>query len=102
MSTILPNEAEPDVISQLREIGIVLLMFSIGNEIDLHNFTQNFYKQLAITVVQLLLGFLSIYMLGQHADWNLNTIVLTSFIISLSSSAIVFQYLIRTGEVITT
>jgi len=91
--------SEPDVISQLGEIGIVLLMFSIGNEIDLHNFTQNFYKPLLMTVVQLLLGFISMYILGRHADWNISIIVLTSFIISLSSSAIVFQYLIRTGEV---
>ena len=34
----------PDVVSELGEIGIVLLMFSIGTDIDLRHFSQNFYK----------------------------------------------------------
>ncbi|QRY55494.1 cation:proton antiporter domain-containing protein [Sphingobacterium siyangense] len=89
----------PDVVSELGEIGIVLLLFSIGVHIDLRNLGQNFYKPLLIASVQVVLSFFCMYWIGGQAGWNINTIVLISFIISLSSSAIVFQYLARTGEI---
>ncbi|KQS47286.1 sodium:proton exchanger [Flavobacterium sp. Leaf359] len=89
----------PEVVSELGEIGIVLLMFSIGAHIDLRNLSKNFYKPLLIAFVQVALSFFFMYCIGKQAGWNINTIVLTSFIISLSSSAIVFQYLARTGEI---
>ncbi len=89
----------PEVVADLGEIGIVLLMFSIGADIDLRHFSQNFYKPFLIAFVQIVLSFICIYLIGGKAGWTLNTIVLLSFVISLSSSAIVFQYLERTGEI---
>ncbi|QSW88906.1 cation:proton antiporter [Flavobacterium endoglycinae] len=90
---------EPEVILELGEIGIILLMFSIGSEIDLGYLTHNFYKPFSIVLVQIVLSFICMYLLGTYAGWNIITIILTTFIISLSSSAIVFQYLARTGEI---
>lgn len=90
---------EPDVIKQAGEIGIIILMFSIGSEIDLEYLTRNFYKPLLITFVQILMSFICMYSIGAYLDWKITTILLTTFIISLSSSAIVFQYLARTGEI---
>ena len=90
---------EPKVVSELGEMGIVLLMFTIGTDIDLHSLSQNFYKPLLIASVQIFLSFIFMYFIGTKAGWDMNTIILIAFIISLSSSAIVFQYLIRTGEV---
>jgi monovalent cation:H+ antiporter-2, CPA2 family len=90
---------EPQVISELGEIGIVLLMFSIGNEIDFHYLTHNFSKPLLIACVQIALSFICMYIVGSYLGWKITTIILTAFIISLSSSAIVFQYLTRTGEI---
>ncbi|MGJ1382684.1 cation:proton antiporter domain-containing protein [Sphingobacterium siyangense] len=89
----------PEVVSELGEIGIVLLMFSIGAHIDLRSLSQNFYKPLLIASVQVVLSFICMHLIGRQAGWNMDTIVLISFIISLSSSAIVFQYLARTGEI---
>lgn len=89
----------PEVVSELGEIGIVLLMFSIGTNIDLHHLSQNFYKPFAIALIQIALSFLCMFGIGSQIGWNINTIILLSFIISLSSSAIVFQYLTRTGEI---
>lgn len=90
---------EPEVISELGQIGIVLLMFSIGNEIDLHYLSHNFYKPLLIAVVQIVLSFICMYIVGSYLEWKMTTIILIAFIISLSSSAIVFQYLAKTGEI---
>ena len=90
---------EPEVVSELGEIGIVMLMFTIGTDIDLRALSQNFYKPLLIALVQLALSFLCMYLIGTKVGWTREVIILTSFIISLSSSAIVFQYLARTGEI---
>lgn len=90
---------DPAVATELGEIGIVLLMFSIGAEIDLHHLGRNFYKPFAIVLVQILMSFLCMYALGVYLDWSASRIMLMSFIISLSSSAIVFQYLEKSGEI---
>ncbi|MXN89638.1 cation:proton antiporter [Flavobacterium sp. Sd200] len=90
---------EPKVISELGEIGIVMLMFTIGSDIDLHTLRKNFYKPLLIAIVQLALSFVFMYLIGIKVGWTREIIILTSFIISLSSSAIIFQYLSRTGEI---
>lgn len=90
---------KPDVISELGEIGIIIMMFSIGSEIDLQYLTRNFYKPLLISVVQVVLSFICMYFVGSYAGWKITTIVLTAFTISISSSAIVFQYLARTGQI---
>ncbi|MXO04860.1 cation:proton antiporter [Flavobacterium sp. HBTb2-11-1] len=90
---------DPAVAAELGEIGIVLLMFSIGAEIDLNHLSRNFYKPFAIVLVQILMSFLCMYALGAYLDWSASRIMLMSFIISLSSSAIVFQYLEKSGEI---
>ncbi|WP_163399022.1 cation:proton antiporter [Flavobacterium fluviatile] len=89
----------PEVVADLGEIGIVLMMFSIGADLDLRHFSQNFYKPFVIALVQIVLSFICIYLIGEKSGWTFNTILLLSFVISLSSSAIVFQYLERTGEI---
>ncbi|QEE49861.1 cation:proton antiporter [Flavobacterium alkalisoli] len=89
----------PEVVGQLGEAGIVLLMFSIGTEVDIRHLSRNFLRPLFIAMVQVLLSFLCLYAIGSHIGWSRNIVLLLSFIISLSSSAIVFQYLERTGEI---
>lgn len=90
---------KPDVISQLGEAGIVLLMFSIGTEVNISTLSQNFAQPLFIGVVQIIFSFICLYAIGSQIGWGMNIIILLSFVISLSSSAIVFQYLERTGEI---
>lgn len=90
---------EVDVILELGEIGIVFLLFSVGNEIDLQCLKHNFSKPLLIAFVQVILSFICMYFIGTYAGWPIRTIILTAFVISISSSAIVFQYLARTGEI---
>lgn len=89
----------PGVIAEIGEIGIVLLMFSIGREIDIQNLKRNIHKPLLIAFVHLLLSFFFMHTIGAYAGWKMTTTVLMAFIISISSSAIVFQYLARTGEI---
>jgi CPA2 family monovalent cation:H+ antiporter-2 len=87
-----------ETITGLGELGVVLLMFFIGAEINLPNLTKNFVKPLAVAFIQLCFSFAFISMLSLYFNWDAKLIVLLSFIISLSSSAIVFQYLTNSGE----
>ena len=86
-------------ILQLGELGIILLMFFIGAEIRLPDLRKQFVKPVMAALIQLLLSFAFIFLLGARLAWSWQVVVLMSFIISLSSSAIIFQYLSKTGEI---
>ncbi len=86
-------------IGQLGELGIILLMFFIGAEINLPNLAKNFQKPVLAALVQVLLSVGLMWGIGYYLVWSPTTILLTGFIISLSSSAIIFQYLSRNGEI---
>lgn len=90
---------EVDVILELGDIGIVFLLFSVGNEIDLQYLKHNFVQPLLIALVQVLLSFICMLSIGSFTGWKFTTTILLAFVISISSSAIVFQYLARTGEI---
>ena len=86
-------------IMHLGELGIILLMFFIGAEIRLPDLRKQFVKPVVAALIQLLLSFAFIFLLGIRLAWSWQVVVLMSFIISLSSSAIIFQYLSKTGEI---
>jgi len=88
-----------DTITELGDLGIVLLMFFIGAEVDLAQLTKNFTHPLLAAGSQLIFSYVLIYFLSFYFAWDTTLVILLSFIISLSSSAIVFQYLSTTGQV---
>jgi CPA2 family monovalent cation:H+ antiporter-2 len=90
---------QTEFISQLGELGIILLMFFVGAEIDFPNLTKNYKKSVLVSLSQLVFGFLFMMLIGYYLHWSVRQILLFSFAISISSSAIIFQYLFRTGEI---
>ena len=90
---------EEEVISQLGKLGVILLMFFIGAEIKLPELRRNFRLPLLGTASQLFLSILFISALGMYMSWSWKVIVLISFVISLSSSAIIFQFLAKNQQV---
>lgn len=88
-----------DAIEQLGELGIILLMFFIGAEVNLSSLARNFGKPLLVALTQLLLSLAFMWVIGRCLNWSSLMIILTGFIISLSSSAIIFQYLKRNEEI---
>lgn len=87
-----------ETITGLGELGVVLLMFFVGAEIDLSGLSKNFVRPMAAALAQLCFSFALIGLLSLYFGWDYRLIVLLSFIVSLSSSAIVFQYLDKTGQ----
>lgn len=90
---------QTELISQLGELGIILLMFFIGAEIDFPNLSKNSKKAVLVSFSQLIFSFLFMSLIGYFLHWSFQQILLFTFVICISSSAIIFQYLIQTGEI---
>ena len=88
----------PLTIEQIGEIGIILHMFFIGAEINLPDLTKKLSKSLLIVLFKVLIGFVFITAMGISLGWKWEQVLMFAFIISVSSSALVFQYLTKTGQ----
>lgn len=80
-------------VSLLAELGILLLLFIVGMEIDLKAFKKVSKISLITCGVQIGSGLLAMSILGLIFDWPLNRVILLGFAISLSSTAVALKIL---------
>ncbi len=85
--------ADEESIKFIGELGIILLFFFIGMEIDLRNFLKDWRLAIFGTLTQILLSIAIVFLMGQFWDWPINRIVVLGFVIALSSSAVIFKLL---------
>jgi len=78
-------------IRHLGDIGIVLLLFFIGMEIDLPDFIKQWKIALFGTISQIIVSILIVLGIGYLFDWNISRSIVLGFVISLSSSAIIIK-----------
>ncbi len=88
-----------DTIAVIGELGLLIQMFFIGTKMEIQTLTKNIKKPIIGVAAQLFLSFLFIYLLGFYQKWSWKEVVLFSFIISLSSSAIILEYLEKNNEI---
>ena len=88
---------DTDSISRLGTAGVVLLLFFVGMETDIHKLVQNWKLIIFGTLMQILLSVGCVWLLGLWFDWSIARIVLIGFVISLSSTAIVIKLLQDNG-----
>ncbi len=81
----------------LGEMGIILLFFFIGMEIDLASFLKEWQLAFFGTSAQLLLSVLSVYSIGILFGWSMTRILVLGFVIALSSSAVIFKLIEEKG-----
>ena len=86
-------------IAQIGSLGLIMQMFFIGAEIEFPSLVKNIRTSAAGTFVQLLLSLIFIALIGNPLDWPTGRIVLFGFIISLSSSAIILEYLHKNNQI---
>ena len=86
-------EVDEKLIADMGSFGLVLLLFFIGMEISLPKLIANWKIPLIGTLVQILVSVVVVGIVGYYLNWPINRIVVIGFVISLSSSAIVFNYL---------
>lgn len=82
-----------DQIALLSELGILLLLFIIGLELDLKSFKSVSKISLITCAGQIGLGLLFMSAFGYFFDWSFNTAVLMGFAVSLSSTAVALKIL---------
>ncbi|MEM6317157.1 MAG: cation:proton antiporter [Bacteroidota bacterium] len=81
------------IISSMGEFGLILLLFFIGMEISLPDLLKNWKIPAFGTLFQIGGSILAVLLVGQLLDWPPARIIITGFIISLSSSAVVIKIL---------
>ena len=87
-----------DTIAQIGSLGLIMQMFFIGAEIEVPSLVRNSQTVLTGTTVQLLLSMVFMLVVGHELAWTTEKIILFGFIISLSSSAIILEYLNKNNE----
>ncbi len=83
----------PETMMHIGELGIILLFFFIGMEIDLYSFIGNWKLAVFGTLGQILLSIGAMGAIGLVFRWNNTRIIVMGFVIALSSSAVIFKLL---------
>jgi len=87
-----------ETIAQIGSLGLIMQMFFIGAEIEPNSLLKNLRTSVIGILVQLTLSLVFVAIIGYHLTWSIDRIILFGFIISLSSSAIILEYLNKNGE----
>lgn len=85
-------------ISLMAEMGILLLLFIAGMEIDLKNFGKSWKISVGVCTAQIILGLAAMIGLGYVFDWSWGRSILLGFAIALSSTAVALKILEDTGQ----
>jgi CPA2 family monovalent cation:H+ antiporter-2 len=89
---------QADTIATIGELGLLIQMFFIGTKLEVQSFAKQIRKPLTGVVAQLFFSLLFIMAIGFWYQWGAKEILLFTFIISLSSSAIILEYLEKNEE----
>lgn len=85
-------------IGLLAELGILLLLFVVGMELDLKRFAPVYRVAIITTLAQIIIGVGTMALIGALFDWPLGRILLLGFAMSLSSTAVAIKLLQDMGE----
>ena len=89
-------------IARLGNFGVVLLLFFVGMEIDPYKLMRSWKTIVISTLIQVCLSLLFVWIAGTYLNWSLPKVVLISFVITLSSTAVVIKLLQDWKEMETT
>ena len=86
------------LVGRIGEIGVVLLLFFAGMEVSPRQLARRWQVTLLGTVAQILASLAVVWLIGRMLGWAPVVIVLVGFVLSLSSTAVVLNYLQDRGE----
>lgn len=85
--------SDANLISRLGAIGVVLLLFFVGMEVDPSKLIAHWKLAVFGTLLQILLSIACVWVIAQWFDWPWARVLLIGFVISLSSTAVVIKLL---------
>jgi CPA2 family monovalent cation:H+ antiporter-2 len=90
--------AEGDTVSTIAEIGVILLMFTIGLEFDARYFLRIRRVAIGGGLTQILLTIVAALLAGMAFAWSIRTSLFVGCIIALSSTAVVLRSMMKQGS----
>ncbi|MHA1558599.1 MAG: cation:proton antiporter domain-containing protein [Alphaproteobacteria bacterium] len=85
-------------VSSLAELGVLLLLFVVGMELNLKIFKKILLKTSLCALLQIIISTIVVFSLARFFNWPLGLTLLLGFVISLSSTAVVFKMIESMGE----
>jgi len=80
-------------VSTLAELGVLLLLFVIGMELSLRTFKKHWIISLITVASQIGISIGVTFIFGHYLGWSLGLTILLGFVMSMSSTAVVFKML---------
>ncbi|MGC1244168.1 MAG: cation:proton antiporter [Chryseosolibacter sp.] len=80
------------------EIGILLHFFFMGTEVEVPDSHQKLIRPIVAQVTKSLLSVLVAVIVGARLNWSTEQITVLAFIMMMNSTAVVSEYLRKTGE----
>lgn len=96
--SVLGVVSDQSEISFLAELGILLLMFVIGMELDARRFAEVYKVAISTALLQIGASLLVMALIGYTLDWTPARIVIFGFALSLSSTAVGIKLLEDMGK----
>lgn len=82
----------------LAELGVIMLLFIIGLELNIRSFKSVMRMALSTAVLQIGVAFGVFWLVGQHFEWSLAKIAVFAFATALSSTAVSIKILEETDD----
>lgn len=89
---------EYELVNRIGEFGVIFLLFFVGMETSPHRLLANWRITFVGTAAQILGSIFLMWLIGLWLDWPLQRVILLGFVISLSSTAVVLNYLRDTQQ----
>ena len=100
-STTLSSGESRHMIHALAELGVFLLMFILGMELNLRSFKEVWMKTVGVVLLQFSGSLLAMFLASFLFGWSFGMVFLLSCIVALSSTAVAIKMLEATGELTT-
>lgn len=95
--SLLGIHAQTETIRTLAEFAVLLLMFMLGLELDVHEFKRHARRSFFIAGLQVLLGVGVMLIISAFTGWSLALAVLLGLVVSLSSTAVAVSVMRHLG-----
>lgn len=82
----------------LAELGVIMLLFLIGMELNIRSFKSVMKTALSAAVLQIVMAFAAFWAVGHFLDWSFQRITVFAFATALSSTAVAIKILEETDD----
>lgn len=93
--------SNPTAIGRFGDFGVIILLFFLGMEISLKELSGYWKTALIVVLGQILISSIPIFAIGHTFDWPIARCLLITYVVSLSSTAVIVKILQEWNEIST-